>query len=247
MLFGLATYLAGYRYLPEGQARPVERVARAPLAPGQWRVVILLLVAMLTTIPQSIIYNQNTNICLVWISQNVDLNFLGFHVPVAWFNSIDSGVSIAVVPMLFALWKAQAARGREPGELGKIAIGVWLATAANLLLVVACLLSPRPSVLAPVTYDVILGVAFMFYWPTLLALVSRASPPQVKATMMGLAFTSSFISDILIGWLGTFYEKMSHAAFWAMHVGIGVVGGLVLLLLSPFLDRVFETERAGAD
>jgi POT family proton-dependent oligopeptide transporter len=246
MLCGLATYIAGYRHLPEGATRPRERAASPPLSRRQWRVVILLLVAIATTIPQSIIYNQNTNIGLVWISQNVDLELFGFHVPVAWFNSIDSGVSIAAVPLLFALWRSQAARGREPGELGKIATGVWLAAAANLLLVVACLLSPRPSVLAPVVYDVILGVAFMYYWPTLLALVSRASPPQVKATMMGVAFLSSFVSDLLIGWLGISYEKMSPAAFWAMHVGIGVAGGLVLLVLSPRLDRVFEAERRGA-
>jgi POT family proton-dependent oligopeptide transporter len=245
MLLGLVTYLAGYRYLPEGRASGPDRTAKPPLTARQWRVVLLLLVAMATTIPQSIIYSQNTNICLIWINQHVDLNLLGFHVPVAWFNSIDSGVSIVVVPLLFAIWRWQAKRGGEPGELGKIATGVWLATGANLLLVAACLISPRPSVLAPVVYDVILGVAFMYYWPTLLALVSRASPPQVRATMMGLAFTSSFIADILIGWLGQFYEKMSPAAFWGVHVAIGVGGGLVLLLLSRPLDRVFETERGG--
>ena len=246
MLFGLVTYLAGYKYLPEGHAQPRERAARPPLSRRQWQVVLLLFVAIATTIPQSIIYGQNTNIALVWIDKNVDLNLFGFHVPVAWFNSIDSAVSILVIPLLIALWRAQAVRGGQ-AELGKIAIGVWMATAANLVLVAACALSPHPSVLAPVVYDIILGVAFLYYWPTLLALVSRASPPQVKATMMGLAFFSNFIANFLVGWIGEFYEKMTPTAFWALHVAIGVGGGVLLLVLSPPLDRAFGTEQGAAD
>jgi POT family proton-dependent oligopeptide transporter len=46
---------------------------------------------------------------------------------------------------------------------------------------------------------VILGIAFLYYWPTLLALVSRAAPARVNATMMGIAFMSLFLANVLIG------------------------------------------------
>ena len=80
----------------------------------------------------------------------------------------------------------------------------------------------------------------MYYWPTLLALVSRAAPAKVNATLMGLCFMSLFVSNNLIGWIGGFYEKMSPAGFWAMHAAIGAAGGLLVLLFGRRLSRVLQ-------
>jgi POT family proton-dependent oligopeptide transporter len=79
---------------------------------------------------------------------------------------------------------------------------------------------------------VLLGIAFLYYWPTVLALVSRAAPPQIRSTLMGAVFLSIFVSNILIGWIGGFYEQMTPAAFWGLQVAIGVAGGVLALLLS---------------
>jgi POT family proton-dependent oligopeptide transporter len=87
-----------------------------------------------------------------------------------------------------------------------------------------------------------MGIAFIYYWPTLLALVSRAAPARVNATLMGFAFMSLFVANNLIGWLGGFYEKMSPAEFWAMHAAIGAAGGLLVLVFGRTLGRVL---RAG--
>ncbi len=106
-----------------------------------------------------------------------------------------------------------------------------MAAAANLILVAACLVSDRVSAIAPVVYDIILGVAFLYYWPTLLALVSRAAPPQIKATLMGAIFLTLFVSGLTVGWIGGFYEQMTPAAFWAVHALIASVGGALAILL----------------
>ena len=88
------------------------------------------------------------------------------------------------------------------------------------------------------------GIAFLYYWPTLLALVSRAAPASVNATMMGFAFMSLFVANNLIGWIGGFYEKMGPVAFWAMHAAIGATGGVLVLLFAGPLKRTLE---GGAD
>jgi len=49
----------------------------------------------------------------------------------------------------------------------------------------------KVSILWPFTYCALLGIAFLYYWPTLLALVSRAAPPKANATMMGVALGSA--------------------------------------------------------
>ena len=240
MLLGLATYLAGYRHLPETHPahRAATGTAQAPLDRRQWRVVVALIGVIAITIFQSISYSQNTNLGLVWIDRSVDLNLAGFHVPVAWFSSVDSAASIAVLPLLIWLWRRQAARGREPREIDKIAIGAWMAAGANLLLVAACLVGGRVSVLVPLVYDVILGVGFMYYWPTVLGLVAGAAPPQVRATLMGVAFTSNFIANVFIGSIGALYEQMTPAAFWGLHAAIGAMGGIAAWLLRRPLEKV---------
>jgi POT family proton-dependent oligopeptide transporter len=245
MLLALATYLAGYRHLPEMQAQARAKAPRTPLTGRDWRIIAAVVMVMATTIFQSVIYYQNSNIALIWIDQHVDLNFFGFHVPTAWFNSIDPFASIVCVPPLFALWRWQARRGSEPGELGKIACGVWMAAAANLILVVAALAGPRTPVWAPFVYDVILGIAFLYYWPTLLALVSRASPAQVKSTMMGVVMLTLFVGNSIVGWIGALYEPLGPAGFWALQVAIGVAGGLVLLVLGRPLERALVAHAKG--
>jgi POT family proton-dependent oligopeptide transporter len=101
-------------------------------------------------------------------------------------------------------------------------------------------MSHRVSAIFPIIYDVILGVAFLYYWPTVLALVSRAAPQKTKATMMGCVFLSLFVSNITLGWIGSFYDRMSPAEFWALNAAIAATGGLVVLLVRPRLERVLN-------
>src|SRR5450432_575570 len=237
MLFGLATYLIGYHTLVEPPPSAVRKQAHAAKDAGNWRIVMTLIAVMALTVFQSIAYYQNSNISLVWIDKHVDLNVLGFHVPVAWFNSIDPFASIIFVPILIVLWKWQDSKGGEPGEIMKISTGAWMACAANLLLFVGCSISDRVNAIYPIIYDIILGVAFLYYWPTLLALVSRAAPAGLKATLMGVAFLSLFVSNILVGWIGGFYEHLTPAMFWALEAAIAAVGGLLAMLLNKPLTR----------
>jgi POT family proton-dependent oligopeptide transporter len=245
MLMALATYLTGYRFLKDS-TRSAPAVVEAPRTPRQWRIVLALFAVMAITIFQSIAYYQNSNVGLIWINAHVDLNFFGWHMPVGWFNSIDSFVSIVSVPLLFALWRWQGARGGEPGEIAKIGTGAWIAVAANLVLVAGCAVWVRVPVIVPVLYDVLLGIAFLYYWPTLLALVSRAAPPQVKAMMMGIVFLTLFLSNTTLGRIGAYYDQTTPLKFWALHAAIAAVGGVLALALNKPLSRVLAAHGAGS-
>jgi POT family proton-dependent oligopeptide transporter len=147
------------------------------------------------------------------------------------------------VPLVFWIWRHQALRRREPDDLAKIGTGAWIAAASNLVLVAAIFASGGAPVhpIWPFLYSAGLGISFLYYWPTLLALVSRAAPAKVNATLMGLAFMSLFISNNLIGWIGGFYEKMRPVEFWAMHAAIAAAGGLLVVLFGRRLSRALQT------
>ena len=242
MFCGLLTYLAGARHLPAHRPSERTKAAAAPLTPGEWRRIAALVAVMGITIFQSIAYYQVSNVALVWIDGNVDLGLAGFRVPVPWFSAIDPFASILGVPLLFALWRRQAARGGEPGDLAKIGIGAAIAALSNLLLVAGALLEGggRVSVLWPSFYCIGLGIAFLYYWPTLLALVAGAAPKRLVSTLMGCAFLSLFIGNNIIGLIGGWYERMSHPAFWAMHAAISALGAVLILLFRRPLARALS-------
>src|SRR5256885_8162374 len=241
MLLGLATYLYGYRYLPACvEPRKYEGAKR--LTATERRIVVALIAVMIISIFESIAYGQVFNVSSIWIQQHVALDLAGFRIPVPWFQSINSVFSIASVPLLFWIWRQQALRGREPNELAKIGTGAFLSAASNLILVMAILLSGASPVhpLWPFLYSAGLGISFLYYWPTLLALVSRAAPAKMNATLMGLAFMSLFIANTIVGWIGGFYEKMTPAQFWAMHAAIAAGGGLLVGLFGRHLSRLLQ-------
>ena len=240
MFAGLATYLAGYRYLPAKVERRV--LAPAPMSGSDWKVVAALAAVMAIAIFQSIAYYQLANVLPVWLQAHADLNAGGFAIPVPWYSSIDPLASMVSVPFLFALWRRQAAvLGSEPSDLGKIGTGAWVCALANLVLVGAIAASPGKVLWVwPLIYCVLQGVGFIYYWPTLLALVSRCAPPKINATMMGICFLVLFVANNLIGWIGTFYAEMTPLAFWLIHAGIAAAGGVCILLFGPALKRVLE-------
>ena len=240
MLVGLATYLYGYRYLPARVASDQRETAK--LTAREWYKTLAVVAVIAITVFQSISQYQEFNVFPVWIQQHVAREIGGYTVPIPWFFSLESLTSILVAPLLILLWRWQASRRREPGDLSKIGIGSGIAVATNLILVAGILGSGGAPLhpIWPALYCVGTGIAFMYYWPTTLALVSRAAPAKVNATMMGIAYMSLFVSNNIIGWIGGFYERMSPAEFWAMHAAIASTGGLVVILLGRWLGRVLS-------
>ena len=240
MFLGLATYLYGYRYLPAKVERHNREGDR--LTAAERRIIGALVVVITITIFQSIAYAQIFNVMPVWTQQHVAPTVGSFRIPIPWYQSSHALFSVLAVPLLFWIWRRQASRGREPHDVAKIGIGAWLMAASNLILVAAISVSGGAPIkpIWPCLYCFGLSIGFLYYWPTLLALVSRAAPAKVNATLMGLTFMSLFISNNLIGWIGGFYERMSPIAFWTVHAAIGAIGGILLMLFGRRLSRVLQ-------
>ena len=235
---GLATYLYGYRYLP---ARVERRACEGTrLSAAQRRVVIALVAVMIITIFQSTAYYQLANVSRSG-SSNMSLSRLEASVPSA-LVSIGQlafqhpGCAAAVLDMARAGIAASRARRtrqdrhrrldrrREQPDPGfrNLPFGIR---------------SVYP--IWPFLYSAGQGISFLYYWPTFLALVSRAAPAKLNATLMGLAFMTLFVSNNLIGWIGGFYED-DPAGFWTMHAAFAAGGGLLVLLFGRRLSRTLH-------
>jgi POT family proton-dependent oligopeptide transporter len=247
MLLALVIYLAGQRYLPNSGPR-AERITHPPLtADERRRTWLLILVAALTLFP-NVAYPMIWSIGVLWIDQRVSLATPLGTVPASWFNSVDSFASIVAVPPLVALWAWQAKRGHEPGDVAKIGIGSFV-TGLSALFFVAGEWVPDATGKISALWALVgffgMGVGFLYYWPVLLALISQTAPKKVTATLMGGVFLSWFAGAVIAGWIGSFYDEVSPAAFWSVDAAIGLTGGVIVLALNGRLKRALtpSTER----
>ena len=197
---------------------------------------------MVITIFQSTSCYQIYNVNPIWIQEHVTAEVGSFRIPVPWYQSLNALASIVGVPLVFWIWRGQASRRREPNDLAKIGMGAWIAAASNLFLVAAIFVSGDAPAhpIWPFLYSGALGISFLYYWPTLLALVSRAAPAKLKSTLMGQAFMSLFVSNNLIGWIGGFYEQIGPAPFWTLHAGIAAGGEILVLLFGRRLSQTLH-------
>ena len=239
MLLALVIYLAGQRHLPEP---PVvrSRGTKVALTSDEERITRALIAVIALTIPVSVAYPMIWSIGIVWIDAEVGLATALGTVPAGWFNSLDSLGSILAAAPLVALWAAQARRKAEPASLTKLAIGSAIMALSLLLLSAGSFLPGSDGKVAvwwAIACYIGAGVAFMWYWPVTLAIVSALAPAPVKSTLMGGAFISLFIGTVIMGWVGSFYDQMTPAVFWTLDAAIAIGGALLIMAVRRPLMR----------
>jgi POT family proton-dependent oligopeptide transporter len=245
MILALIIYLAGSRTLAQSQPVAAAKQALPALKPEERRRVWALIGVIALTVLPNIAYPMIWNVGILWADQHVNLSTPIGTMPASWFTSVDPLGSIASAAPLVALWAWQARRGREPNNLTKIAIGCAFTGVSALVLAAAALVAGDGKV--PLLWALAgffgMGIAFMWYWPITLAVVSQGAPAKVNSTLVSACFLSLFAGLVLMGWVGSFYQAMSPAAFWTVDAAIGFAGGAIILAVRRPLNAIIETRE----
>lgn len=245
MLVALVAYALGQRHLPDDRPAAPKRQKSPPLTAAERKRLWILLLVIALTIPAEIAYPMVWSIGILWVDQYVNLATALGTMPSSWFASMDSIGAILAAPALVALWAWQAQRGSEPASITKVGIGTALVGFAALLFAFGNIGHTEADSVAPgwaIAGWLIMGLAWMYYWPTTLAIVSKSAPPAMTSTLMGLAFISPFIGHVLAGWVGSYFDQMTPSTFWFMDAAIALVGAIVILLLRKPLQRGLEAD-----
>jgi POT family proton-dependent oligopeptide transporter len=250
MALGLATYLMGLRHTPPDVLRAPheERAAPASRLQGSDLKVIAALVALLVAELLDVgTYNQAFNIFPVWAKQSIRLDVGGFDVPVTWFSTLDGALTIAGIAVAVRIWALQAKRRREIGEVTKVAIGCGLTAIGFSILSGSALAAGagKVPIVAGVGFFLFADFALAWVDVVVMSLFSRAAPPALSTTMMGVFYLAMAGGNFIVGGLGTLFEKTTPAAFWAIHAAIVGSGIVYLAVLGPWL-RATLAPRAAA-
>ncbi|MFA6031511.1 MAG: peptide MFS transporter [Myxococcota bacterium] len=246
MLIAAIVYFTGLKYFAEDRAVPPAGESHPPLTPNEWKMIGLVICVLVITMCQSFAYEQLFNVGMLWVDERVELAFGGFTVPTPWLASEDSLASVIALPMLLAIWAWQATRGGEPGDFAKIATGAIIMACSSGMLALGALSTPdgKVSILFPLAAFFLSGIAFMYQWPTALALVSRRAPRKINALMMAGAYLTLFVVGIGAGYIARFYEPLGDMAFWVLQAGISAAGAVLVLLFGGPIRRRMDALEA---
>ncbi len=172
----------------------------------------------------------------------------GFKTPVPWLSSLDSLVPFLALPPLLMFWGWQARRGREPDELGKMAIGCFIFAAATFWLGLGQFVLDvhgRTPLLWAVAFHLVSNIGWLFVSPTSSAFYNRTAPAPVVATIMALALLAVSIGSLVSGRLGGFYEQLTPLQFWSLHAAITAGGGAAILVFGALFRKTLFGTASG--
>ena len=241
MLIGLVLYVIGMRDLPADPPRPSRAAPAARLTATERRSVLILFALVPLMALFWVAQSQVWNVYNLWVRDHVDLSIAGWSMPVPWLQALDALAPAILVPPILALWRWQAARGAEPSDIGKMAIGcaifglatTWLAAASWVFGDIS-----RVPLLWAVAFHFLSNAGWVFFVPIAVALFARAAPAKVNAMMLGINSMAVFIGSTVSGRIGGFYETMSPGNFWLLHTAIIGAGAVIFALLDRPLRRV---------
>ncbi len=249
MLAGLVFYLAGQRHVVAVAPKPARlpNAPRVPLGAAGWRRVAALLglvpVAALFWTAQSQVWNTYN----LWVRDHVQLHIGSFIVPVPWFQAIDGLSPFICLPPMLMFWRWQAARGQEPGQFVKAAIGCFIFGAGTLWLAAAGFAADadgRAPILFAVMFHLVSNLGWLYFTPTMVSLFTRAAPTSVVATLVGLNMFSTTLGSFASGRLGSLYETLPASQFWALHAAVVGLGGVLFLLIGWRFGPAYGITRA---
>jgi len=244
MVIGLAIYLYAWPLLP------VDDVLKVDHSPQKFtrqerRGVIALLSLFLPVTFFWATYEQQGNTLALWADAYTDrtINLLIWsgEIPTTWFQAFNPFMIFAFTPFIVALWARQAASGREPSTVTKMALGCLGVALANLIMVIPAIgAQPTNAVswLWILAYFVTITVGELYLSPTGLSLVSKIAPARFLSMLMGVWLATSFTGNFIAGWLGSFWSSMDKAHFFLMIAAIAGAASATIFAFNRPLKAV---------
>lgn len=181
----LAVLILGYLLFQAGR---YEKIQRQRI----WVIVILLL---FTTVFWTFFELAGSAMNL-FTERNVNRNFLGFDIPTTFFQSVNPLFIMLFAPLFSWFWITLANSGKEPSAPYKFALGLVLLGAGFLVLTLGkgyAVAGLVPAFLLILLY-LLHTLGELTLSPVGLSLVTKLSPANIVAFLMGIWFLSSSIA-----------------------------------------------------
>ena len=163
-------------------------------------------------------------------------------VPASWFLSINPAVIIIFAPLFASFWLKLGTKGKEPHTIVKMGLGMILLGCGFGLMALGGRSADSGVLVSPLylaTAYLVITWGELCFSPVGLSLVTKLAPLKFASLLMGTWFLANAAANKLAGGLATMTDDVgSFTAFFSIFVVSSVAAGLLLLLLSPVLQKM---------
>ncbi|MBZ4036279.1 peptide MFS transporter [Flavobacterium sp. 17A] len=160
-------------------------------------------------------------------------------------QSINPGWVIILTPLVVAFFTFLRSRKKEPSTPTKIAFGLLISTLSVLIMIAAVHVGGNGSEKVSVWWLVanygVITIGELFLSPMGLSIVSKLSPKNITALMMGGWFLSTSIGNKLSGVLASMWDQYDHKAnfFW-VNFALLLFATVLMFALVKKLNKVMK-------
>jgi POT family proton-dependent oligopeptide transporter len=166
------------------------------------------------------------------------------------FQQFNPFFVVSLTPVSMAIFSALADKGKEPSAPHKIGIGMMVAAAGYLIMVISSVNLISPMILqgAPspdrVSCNYLIGTYLVLTFAELLlspmgiSFVTKVAPPKYKGLMMGGWFAASAIGNYLSSIPSALWNRVPLWANWTILLVLCVISAMVMFAMLKKLERI---------
>jgi proton-dependent oligopeptide transporter, POT family len=189
-------------------------------------------------------YEQTGASFNLFADRYTDRGILGWNMPAGLLQSVNPLFIIVLAPVFAALWISLGKRGRDFNAAAKFGAGLICLGLGFLVMYLAALRVLGGARVLPtwliLTY-LLHTVGELCLSPVGLSYMSKLAPPRFVGQVMGMWFLSMALGSNLAGQLTGQYDARHLESLPALFLKIfwyGVIGGAVMLALTPVIKRM---------
>jgi proton-dependent oligopeptide transporter, POT family len=190
------------------------------------------------------IEEQGSTILANYADKRTQLDFAGFHISPAWFQSLNPLFIIVFAPILAWLWIKLG--DRQPSIPVKFSLGLLFAGLSFLVILVPAYFGGNHSLVNPLWlvlsyFIVVLGELCLS--PVGLSATTKLAPAAFLAQTMSLWFLSNAAAQAVNAQIARFYSPATEMVYFGVIGGVALILGVVLFLLAPRIQDYMRGVR----
>ncbi|UOQ48958.1 peptide MFS transporter [Gracilibacillus caseinilyticus] len=190
------------------------------------------------------IQEQGATILAHYADNRTNLEFLGFSISPAWFQSLNPLFIILLAPIFAGLWVKLG--DRQPSIPKKFSLGLLFAGLSFMVILIPGTLTGEDALVSPIWlvlsyFVVVLGELCLS--PVGLSATTKLAPTAFSAQTMSLWFLSNAAAQAINAQIVRFYTPETETLYFGAIGGIAILLAIVLFLMSPKIQGYMKGVR----
>lgn len=175
----------------------------------------------------------------------IDRTVFGFEIPTSWFQSVNPLFIVAFAPLFAIFWTSNL--GKKFSTPVKMGMGMILLGIGFFFMLGAVTerggdnqdVTVKASLIWLILTYLLHTIGELALSPVGLSVVTKLAPVKFASLMMGVWLLSSFLANIIGGFVAAYVEAMGAFAIFSTIAGFVIVLGLIMILLkNPILKMM---------